>query len=252
MIRYLLVAAIVVCSSVDAHAQKINDSPYAESRETGWPPFYKPLKVHPRDQFYYAMGWCRTNHYHYKATDLVDIDRLPDVDLTGELAESQELGFALRVYGSKEPMAVHVHPAATHARVRGQLAIASLKLGAILKFDGAVNRRGQALEPVEQLELLSASAESEAAPVAADVAGPIVGRLLRMAGDRLFLGVKTGPIRSISLQVAEGCKATADADDWRLATSGSRVRVKGRVYRADDRIPADQVFATDIEFQLAP
>jgi hypothetical protein len=198
------------------------------------------------------MGWCRTNHYHYKPSDLVDIDRLPDVNLTGELAEKSELGFALRLYGVKEPMAVHVHPEATHARVRGQLPIASLKPGAILKFDGTVNRQGQTLEQVEHLELLSASAESEIAPVVVEVPGPIAGKLLRNAGDRLFLGVKTGPIRSISLQVSDNCQATADADDWRLATLGSRVRVKGRVYHADERIPTDQVFAIELDFQLAP
>jgi hypothetical protein len=249
--RSTIAAVVLVMAGQSAFAQLPGDSPYAKSRETGWPPFYKPLKVTPHDQFYYAMGWCRTNHYHYTAADVVDIDRLPNIDISGEFGEVHPDGFALRVPLESKPLAIHVHPEATRVNVRGEVSVASLKPGALLRFQGAVDRRGQTTEAVEHLELCSASDE-HGGPVRPGAEGPIVGKLLRIAGDRLYLGVKTGPIRTVNLQTSATCKVTADVNDFRLASRGSRVHAKGRIYRADDRIPADQVFATEIDITLAP
>jgi len=210
----------------------------------------QPLKIAPHDQFYYAMGWCRTNHYHYKPSDLVDVDRLPTVNSTGELVALHEQGFTVRLIDAPEKVsAIHVHPQATLAAIRGRLTLDALKPGMYVKFWPTVDSKGRFAETIERIELTPPPAEQLHEPLSE---GEIAGKVLRITRDRLYISPSTGPARSLTVPIASETQVVVDGHDFRLATVGAKVRVEGRVYRADDRIPADQIFATELDIELLP
>jgi hypothetical protein len=249
MLRSLLCIAALSIGGTTALAQTPGDSPYAGLGGSGWPPFYKPLKVHPRDQLYYSMGWCRTNHYHYKPSDLVDVDRLPKVTASGEVVKLHEEGLIVRLVDSpKSETAVHVQSPATRTAVRGRLPVASLKPGMYVEITGETDRQGRLSEPVEQIERVT---QAVADRPDANSDGKHVGKVLRLVADRLVMSCKSGPARTITAPITADTQVVIESDDFRLATIGARVKLEGHIYRADDRIPNDQVFATELNVELS-
>ncbi|HEX4128775.1 MAG TPA: hypothetical protein VHZ24_01945 [Pirellulales bacterium] len=245
-------ALLVLLTAAAAYGQAPLDDPYAIPRSavTGWPKFYKPLKIHPHDQLYYAMGWCRTNHYYYTAADLVDIDTLDEVHEHGRVVELRDGGLIAWFDSAEKPIAVHVHPDATRLLVRGTLSPAVLRREMVVRFTGTVDRGGQLRQPIDRLDLCTAEAERQAVEVLPDVPSTVLGKIVRVGRDHLWLVIKAGSIRAVRGTLAPEATVRLDVAELRWALPGSRLSLEGRIYPADKRIPADQVFATALEIEL--
>ncbi|HWB01239.1 MAG TPA: hypothetical protein VG713_22270 [Pirellulales bacterium] len=252
MLRIVLAAGIIFLPPFTVGAQTIADDPYAVPRSavTGWPMFYKPLKIHPRDQLYYAMGWCRTNHYYYTAADLVDIDTLDELAVRGQVVERRDGAIIAWFDGADRPVAVHVHPEATGLVVRGPLKRSALKPDEFVRFVGRIDSAGHTDAPVARIEVCPPPAEDSRSTIKPGADAPIVGKVVQVRRDALAVMVESDTVRRVIAKLDPKTSVQLESSELRWAVPGSRLAVEGRVYRADNRIPADQVFATMLEIRL--
>ncbi|MBS0208456.1 MAG: hypothetical protein JSS27_05825 [Planctomycetes bacterium] len=252
---WLLSIAVVLALTPCAGAQAPND-PYADGLNkglaTGWPPFYKPLKITPRDQLYYAMGWCRTNHYKYKPEDLVVVDKLPEAEYEGKVEQVAEAALTIAPkFPSTKPTLVFTHPAATRITITGKAERAALKPGQYLRFTATIDERGRAVEPVRELEIVAADEAKRVGAVEANKQVPVVGRLGQVHGNELKLTIAEGKIRAVTIALASDAAIELFTSELAYANPGDKLSVKGRVYHPDNAPDETDVYATELTIERA-
>ncbi len=249
----LLSLVLLVAAAAAAQAQVVNDpysDPLSRGAGTGWPPFFKPLKISPRDQLYYAMGWCRTMHYQYKPEDLVVVDKLPEGEFKGRVDQLSEQALVIDVASpATKKVLVLTYPAATQAVVVGKATRAALKSGMYLRFTGVVDSRGRLADPVDRVEIVGADEARRVSAIEANRLAPVVGRIGQMHGDQITLTVAEGRIRSISFNLASHAAIELFTSDLAFAESGDPVEVKGRVYHPDETPDETALYATKLHIE---
>jgi hypothetical protein len=250
--QYLSIVLLGLVAATAA-AQAPNN-PYADGLSkglaTGWPPFYKPLKITERDQLYYAMGWCRTNHYKYKPEDLVVVDKLPEAEYQGKVEQLAEVALTVVPTGlAIKPVLVFTHPQATQITITGKAERTALKAGMYLRLSGQLDDRGRMAEPVDALEIVAADEARRVPSVEANKQVMIVGRVGQIHGDRITLTLTEGRIRAVTIQLASDVSIELFTSDLAYANAGDKVEVKGRVYHPEELPTETDLYATELKIE---
>lgn len=258
--RFIAATLLLALSVGMVAAQAPESNPYSDlerSPITGWPPFYKQLKIAPRDQLFYDMGWCRTNHYRYKPSDLIVVDKLPEAVHEATITEVGADALAITTKApnaasqNSAEMIVRIHPQATQLAVRGPGQPAALRTGLYVRFVGTIDSHGRIAEPVERLDLLSPATKDALPAVTVGGEQSIVGRIGRRDGDRLIVTILTDRRRSVSVPLAADVAVAIDLSDLAWASAGDRCKVRGRLYQSDSPGAKAELLATELEITIA-
>lgn len=257
MFRRLLRVALWTCLGVAVEvvaAPPVGDSPYRElerSPISGWPSFYKPLKISPRDQLFYAMGWCRTMHYRYQPSDRVVVDQLPETAHEGVVTAVSPEALLMMAKSTGQEFIVRVHPEATQLRVQGSADRAALQTGRWVKFVTTVDRAGRVVAPLTALALVSQRANELPPKFELEQETTIIGRVGRYAASTLVVTAQADRRRNLTLVLSDEAEISVDVHELSWATTDARCQVRGRLYQPDGEGARPEILATELDVALA-
>lgn len=252
-------------SQVFAQSGAVN--PYAAdpnlaASDAVWPPHYKPPVITAWEAVKYQQGWClmdqtKITKYERDPNRFLDVNKLPKVNISGRVAATSN-GMLAMMASDDTPKYVFIHdnPAISAVRVKGTALPAGLRKGQYVKFQGAVNAKGQVAEPIQEMELAMPPKAGGVPQIIADKKTIILAQVVSNQNGKLTLTVPTGKIRSFTATVDEHAKITVNIGDFKLAGAEDKITVTGRIYKAEtgmDNVNAtkvDEIFALDVEIEM--
>lgn len=231
-----LVASAVILPST--YGQAIVDSSYRplEIAEPSWPPFYKSDPGDAKYSRLMAGGWCQATGKRareYYASKLLDVNALPSSMFEGKITQigTGRIEVCDDHRGSKVIFIIHDNSAVSSVSVRGKTTLAALAQGAFVHLVASVDDSGEVREPVERLELTTATRHPPER-VVPNRSQNLGGTILRHESSQLILGMPPGKIHRVTIHLTPQAEVTVELSDYRLASVGDTVSAKGRIYHS--------------------
>ncbi len=176
---------------------------------------------------------------------LPDLSKLKDIEFQGEL-QNVRPQLLTSLNAVKQPMLIYVPPDA-QVQMHGTADTSVLKPKSFVQFTATANAEGKVDSKLEALELFTpfAGGSYESAPAGTE--GVIYGQVLKFRDNTLQ--IRTLPVpgtkrRIITAELSESPQINVSLADYRFATPGSKLHVKGKKYQEN------QIIAKDVDIEL--